>query len=91
MQPEREYQVDQFAVSDQSIALAYRAENPTNSKHGTHLPHLSVGETRSSRKFSVAMTEVPMLHVLEPADRIDLTNEAKTCIFNPDGVFGNDR
>jgi hypothetical protein len=29
--------------------------------------------------------------VLEPADRIDLTNEAKTCIFNPDGVFGNDR
>jgi hypothetical protein len=49
---------------------------------------LSVGETRSPCKFSVATAEVTMLHVLEPADRIDLTNGAKTCIFNLDGVFG---
>jgi hypothetical protein len=27
-----------------------------------------------------------MLHARELADRIDLTNGAKTCIFNPDGV-----
>jgi hypothetical protein len=29
-----------------------------------------------------------MLNGRELADRIDLTNGAKTCIFNPDGVFG---
>ena len=29
-----------------------------------------------------------MLHARELADRIDLTTGAKTCIFNPDGVFG---
>jgi len=29
-----------------------------------------------------------MLHARELADQIDLTNEAKTRIFNPDGVFG---
>jgi hypothetical protein len=45
---------------------------------------LPVGETRSPCKFSMATAEVTMLHVLEPADRIDLTNGAKTCIFNPD-------
>jgi hypothetical protein len=29
-----------------------------------------------------------MLRARELADRIDLTNGAKTRIFNPDGVFG---
>jgi hypothetical protein len=29
-----------------------------------------------------------MLHARELADRIDLTNGAKTSIFNQDGVFG---
>jgi hypothetical protein len=29
-----------------------------------------------------------MLHARELGDWNDLTNEAKTCIFNPDEVFG---
>jgi len=32
--------------------------------------------------------EVTMLHARELADRIDLTNGVKTCIFNPDGSYG---
>jgi putative ABC transport system permease protein len=32
-----------------------------------------------------------MLHARKLADRIDLTKEAKTCIFNPDGLSGNHR
>jgi hypothetical protein len=58
------------------------------------VPHDNAEDTAVRSQNSIALeirvasSEVTMLHARELADRIDLTNGAKTCILNPDEVFG---
>jgi len=70
----------------------HRASSVVLSAFGEKTRRISEAPMEQYLGFSAAREEVTMLHALENLlTGLNLTNGAKSCVFNPDGVFGNRR